>query len=1309
MKLEEKFFQVFFYQFLVSIILCILAVSLILYCFTNNNIDRSTKDFLIKLSKKNVRNIINTAKIIIKTKIQKFQSGFNELILFYQKIAKKLLDSNSDDLEFNDYYIKNLLTLDIEYYCDILYNETKRKAFWFSDESTTENDLDEKLEIKYQLMALSNIIPNLDSIVETTKPYSYAYFFYFEKNELYISYPISDGCDSNYLYYMIDPYYTGSSCINNEGEYYEVYKLKCEIFFQNMMKSKTSVFDNNCLSNNNKTIFIANYYDKLEYEFLLEEREFSMCIEFDDPITKGKGYACVDTRYTETISSLEQLNSKLPGYFFVSNVGFNNLFYFPRGKSTPKSSTEQIYDWDLNFKLNEKINFQNNIRKVITSNYIDYINNTNDDEIFINGKNDTGQSFIINEEEFKYSLYPIIIENLNGQKEHIMSVIYVYNDNLLLNKIKNINTSFAIKIKIILEIMLYIIFGDSLFYIIYLTFNKLSKYIIIPIKNVTYMLKGIHIGGKNRLKYLAQLYKKRNENLEKLETTFLNEKKKDINNKIDETAKDLFENSDNDEENLKSDLNIKVKNSNSIIGKIKSFLDISKIYDEENDFIEKELDFYDFDEQLLQYRCKEINYLINTLLDLKGAMILTSKDRKLESIINYSYSEATFRNFKNKEGAIICQSNIGNLQCQLLKFDKAIYHLALSLQDNKLKKFLSKNLSDEFDEDNSLFNKIFNKYNKNKNNTKMNILIDKQMNNSKINFPQKKIGILINTRYCRLIHAYYMFFKNIKKLKKSNNNNIISGHFMNTLFHTISYYHKILIQYIFLSYIKNDFVKIGESILDYIEFLIKFKFKTLKKDKYFLSIHNKGLDKYKAKQQSKKKIFDKIINWFNLFDEYISYIKEFSSLDYVKYFTHDYSLNLNSESFDLNLESQTVFMFKINIQRSKFLKGKFSLCCKNYNDALFYFINSAKKKTIVTDGLIKKRSLKHIYKLLTKMKKKLEKFGLINLNIKAEFEKFQTDKNQINNKKIEIEYKYSNMLNRTKEKNNVTFSNQIEALKEDLLRNIEELNAKKEKDIIILIDFNIYNKKEKDAFIKSSNLDSIFEETLTILNNYLSGDDRFCLIIYSDKYQLICPLMKADLIDNESFSKDLINYKNKVFNKTKENGVYNINFEEIKDKDIIFNLEGNNIGENSEEEDSSEVDEEGIKNYDKIIGLVKTINFLTNYIKMKKETFNEKYLILFSELFNRNLFQNDQVEKILGNLNGDKEIILLLIMNNKNFNSKSNCTFLEKNNSIENFILNKFRENSELINFDNINKIKTILSNNKVIKEQIIYPNEIFK
>ena len=735
MKLEEKFFKVFFYQFSVSILLCTITVSLILYFFTNNNIDKKTKDFIINLSKKNVRNIINIAKILIKTKIQKYQSGLNEQILFYQKIARELLESNKDDLKFNDYYLKNLLTLDITRYCYYIYEQTKTKAFWYVDEFITENDLDDKLELKLQLIAFSNVIQNLDSIVETTKPYSYAYYFNFEKNELYISYPISDGCDNYYLHYYTNPFYYGSTCMNSEGEFYEVYKLKCEYIFQTMMKSRTSAFDNNYISNRNKSIFISNYDDIFEYEYTMNEKEFCLCIEFDDPITKGKAYACVDVLYTEIFSSLEELNSKLSGYFFVSNVGFSNLFYFPNAKNIPKTSTEQIYDWDLNFKLNEKVYFQNNIRKIISSNYIDYINNTNDDEIFINGKNDTGQSFIINEEEFKYSLYPIIIENLNGEKEHIMSVIYVYNDNLLLYEINNINRPSEIYQKIFLELVLFIIFGDFLFYIIYLAFNKLSKYIIIPIKNVTYMLKGINIGGKNRLKYLTHLHKKRDENLEKLESIFLNENKEDMDNKIDENANYLLVNSYNNKENSINDLK---KEKNSIIGKIKAFLNFSKIYDEENDFIEKELDFYDFDEQLLQYRCKEIKYLINALIDLKGAMILTSKDRKLENIIDYSYSEATFRNYKNKEGAIICQSNIGNLQCQLLKFDKAIYHLALSLQDNNLKRFLNKNLSDEFDEDNSLLNKIFYAINKSKNKTKTNSLYDKQMNNSKINFSQKK-------------------------------------------------------------------------------------------------------------------------------------------------------------------------------------------------------------------------------------------------------------------------------------------------------------------------------------------------------------------------------------------------------------------------------------------------------------------------------------------------------------------------------------------------------------------------------------------
>ena len=101
---------------------------------------------------------------------------------------------------------------------------------------------------------------------------------------------------------------------------------------------------------------------------------------------------------------------------------------------------------------------------------------------------------------------------------------------------------------------------------------------------------------------------------------------------------------------------------------------------------------------------------------------------------------------------------------------------------------------------------------------------------------------------------------------------------MNTYFHSIDYYHKIIIQYIYLSYLKNDLIKIGESILDYIEFLIKFRFKTSSEKKYILNIKYKEIQKYREKQNMKKKIFDKIIKWFDLFDECISYIKDNTSL-----------------------------------------------------------------------------------------------------------------------------------------------------------------------------------------------------------------------------------------------------------------------------------------------------------------------------------------------------------------------------------------------------------------------------------------------
>ena len=72
------------------------------------------------------------------------------------------------------------------------------------------------------------------------------------------------------------------------------------------------------------------------------------------------------------------------------------------------------------------------------------------------------------------------------------------------------------------------------------------------------------------------------------------------------------------------------------------------------------------DEELLQYIPLKIDRLVQSLLNLKSALILTSSAHGVENIIDYSNSENIFNNFKNKEGSRMCQNNIGNLQNQLL-------------------------------------------------------------------------------------------------------------------------------------------------------------------------------------------------------------------------------------------------------------------------------------------------------------------------------------------------------------------------------------------------------------------------------------------------------------------------------------------------------------------------------------------------------------------------------------------------------------------------------------------------------------------
>ena len=1328
MKLGDKLFHSFFYPFFIGVILNMFIIILFSIIFTNNYIDKRTSQNLLQ-SEKNLAELnLKAIQTSLTSYLLKIQASINEIIISYQKNAKNILLNPNLYQNLDDKFLKCALDLndtEIEGHLDDL----SYMGYWFIERGIKKSTLKNNSLEKKQLIAFSEIIPNLYSAFGAINSSTFGFYFYFEQSEIYISFPLL----ADYLWdftKILDDYHDNSIwCTDNNGKIYTSYKIKCRPFYINIQKAKTEIFDYNSKFNNNRTIFVTEFY----YQSGMDTTNvFTICVQFDEPITKGKAYICADISQDSLIFNFDNFNEKLKGYFLVTAVGFNHVFYFPNSIENAFTPAENIFNWNIKFFLEEKIYFLNHIQKLMTSNYIKQIiknkeNHNILDEVYINGENRFDQYFRINQEVYNFSIFPVIFENIEGNLEHVLNIIYIYNTEQILNKI---NTETNVFIKVILELIIFIVFGSGLLFINVLSFNTLAKYIVIPIKNVNYMLKGINIGGENRLEYLDFLKKKQDENIEMIERINMNEgndKKKENgaedndnnlnggNNLIEENKKEEKEDANllnkeeiDGEDNNQNDL----KDNNEIID---SKIDYNKKFDEESEFIEKESNFYDFDEQLLQFRPLEIDRLVKVLIDLKGALSLTSSDQPVEQIIDYSNSEDIFRNFKNNEGATICQSNIGNLESQLMKYDNAIYHLATSLQDNKLKRYLTRTLSDEYDENDTLLNKISMSFNKTKVKEKMNVLMGKQLNNSKDNFSQKIIGILINTRYTRLIHFYFKFFSLIQK----SNIEELNGQFMNTTFHNINYYHKILIQFIYLSFVKNDLVKIGESILDYIEFLLKFKFKTSSENKYLLNIHNRDRPELKRKQQYKRYIFEKIVNWLNLFDDYISHVRENTSLGEDKSIIEDFSHSINSSNAEIDSSSQTVFLFRVNIQRGEYLKGKFALRCKNINDALFYFIRAAKKESIVSDGLIKKKSLKRISKILLKLLKKYQKYGIIRWQIWEKFSEFERSKIRTLTKKFSslINLKFDEGNKRNK-RYNLTFRQELEKIKTDVLNELNECSAKQAKNIIIIIDFNKYNQNIANGINNTDKIDAFIDQTKTILDDYLSSNDHLGVFIYMNQYQIICPLIGKNEIDINNFSKDLIYYKKRLFKEDRETEE-DLNGEEINENDLQNEKIGlkENGGSNFSDSESNDSfkNEEGkqIKINDIVKGLVETINYSKNYLKMKEDVKNEKYVILFTDLFNNYKISDDKVYNNFKNLEEEKSIIFLLVGKNKSKDLQKNKDLsldedYEEQNMIK-IITDKFADKSEIINFENMKKIKNILSSNNVIKDDIIFPNEIYK
>ena len=82
MKLEQKFFNSFFYPFLIALLINMITVTIFLSIYTINYLDEKTGKNVVDLEKKYAKVNINSINSLLTTTLLKVQSGINEQILF---------------------------------------------------------------------------------------------------------------------------------------------------------------------------------------------------------------------------------------------------------------------------------------------------------------------------------------------------------------------------------------------------------------------------------------------------------------------------------------------------------------------------------------------------------------------------------------------------------------------------------------------------------------------------------------------------------------------------------------------------------------------------------------------------------------------------------------------------------------------------------------------------------------------------------------------------------------------------------------------------------------------------------------------------------------------------------------------------------------------------------------------------------------------------------------------------------------------------------------------------------------------------
>ena len=222
MRLEDKFFNIFFYPFLFGIISSIIIVIVILSYYSKGYLDKTTANDVYKVETKYARNNIYSASILLTDLLLKVKLVVEEQLSLFQFIEKSLnLSENNKNRKLKDIYN----VWDTPENNEELKKRLDYASLWFVDPET--KDPEQNKDLFNQLFLFSLMTQSLYAGHNSLKGLVLSFYFIFEDTNLFITYPYKYYWENDnittFLHFTSNP----SWCTDYYGNKINYYNFRC--------------------------------------------------------------------------------------------------------------------------------------------------------------------------------------------------------------------------------------------------------------------------------------------------------------------------------------------------------------------------------------------------------------------------------------------------------------------------------------------------------------------------------------------------------------------------------------------------------------------------------------------------------------------------------------------------------------------------------------------------------------------------------------------------------------------------------------------------------------------------------------------------------------------------------------------------------------------------------------------------------------------------------------------------------------------------------------------------------------------------